>query len=468
MNNAIPDQIRRLSPEQMKQDIDRFTDLYQRVHPRPLAEFPIRDPGESLSRLKDHLTTPLSRLEFYRRLGPLVNGTGDEHTHLMLPDRELTAQTEQGGVFFPFDVRIVEGHTYLAAARDGHDQGLPPGAELVSINARPMSEMLPVLLGFFSGTSARQREFFLETSFPEALFLGYGPEAKFTVEYAATEATPLRRADLAGCPIVPVPHKTDFPILNESPLRYRNDNQFRRLGEKALLLEFRAFENPGGKFTRLVETMFEVARNEGRDTLIIDLRRNIGGNSFVASTLLSFLASQPYELLESSELRASAELKRHFLSFMPLPLRLLGVQHLHPWTRGLWQVPEGELVPISFKPYPPRKGKQKHFGGRVMILSGPGDYSSSAILLGTAKYYEMAKIVGEPSGGYPTHYGNCTRHRLDNSQLEVLIPGSINHGKGHGPVIPDQEVRLCRSDVVAGRDPVLECALGQLEAPGRR
>lgn len=454
-----------LSPEQMMQDIDQFSDLYERVHPHPLDEFPVRNPGDGLIHLKDRLHAPLSRLEFYKILAPMINGTGDEHTHLLLPAQELKAFANQGGCFFPYDLKIMAGHAYLSSSIDGQDHGISPGVELVSINTLPISEILSHLQGFFSGTSDRQKEFFLENSFPEALYLGYGPATQFTVVTHAADGAALSSITLPGCQIVEVAHDTGFPVLNESPLRYRNDNQFQRIGPKTLLLEFRAFENTGGKFSLLIDDLFKTAKSEGRDKLVIDLRRNIGGDSFVVSSLLAYLASGPYELLESSELRVSAELKQHFLEFIPPLLRMLGVHRLHPWTRKLWQAEEGKTVSISFKPYQPGNGKRMHFDGRVIILSSPGDYSSSAILLGTIKHYGMGTIIGEPSGGYPTHYGNCTWHTLQNSRLEVLIPASTNHGKGCGPVLPDQEIHLSRADVAAGRDTVLEYAFELKESP---
>lgn len=450
----IQENLHTLSPNQMLDDVNQLANLYERVHPNPLAEFPVRSPVGELSQLKDRLSSPLSKLEFYKILAPILNGTGDEHTHLMLPSRELGTYAKQGGLFFPCDIVIVDGRAYVSVFLDGTEGGIPVGAELLTINSHPMSEILNTLKGFFSGTSDRQREFFLETSFPEAYYLGYGSEGEFKISFKVGENA-MRETTLGGCPIGEVEHKTDFPILNESPLRFRNDNGFRRVRERAILLDFRAFENPRGRFDALLTQMFKIIQNEGRDLLIVDLRRNIGGSSFVAASLLSRLASGKYTLLESSELRASEELKRHFLSFIPPLLRALGVQYLHPWTSKLWRAKEGETVSVSFKPLHPRR----HYEGKVIFLAGPGDYSSSAILLGAVKHYKLGMIVGEPSGGYPTHYGNCTRHALKNSQLEVLIPASINHGLGTGPVLPDHEVKAFPMDITTGRDVALEYAI---------
>ena len=448
-----------LSPTRMSEDIRQLAGLYERVHPLPMDTFPVESPVPSLERLVDDLRSPLPTLDFYRRLAPIVNGTGDEHTHLLLPAGELAAYAERGGTFFPLDVTIVGGRAYLSAPLDGREPAPPLGAELLAIDGRPAAEAIRVLRGFFSGTGDRQRDFFVSTSFPEAYYLGFGPADSYAIAFRRRGEAATETATLPGARIAGERHETAFPVLNESPLRFRTDNGYRRLGDRTMALEFRAFENPRGRFDALLDEMFEAARIERRDALIVDLRRNIGGNSFVARSLLSRLAADEYVLLESSDLRASEELKRHFLSFMPAPLRALGVQRFHPWTRGLWAARAGESVSIAFKPVRPRAGGRGRFGGAVFFLAGPGDYSSSAILLGAVKRYGLATIVGEPSGGFPTHYGNCTRHALNHSGLEALIPAAVNHGLGTGPVIPDHEAFDTPDDIAEQRDAAMSRAL---------
>jgi hypothetical protein len=399
----------------------------------------------------------------------------------MLPAAALHAYAASGGLFFPYRVSFIGGRAYVAGVvgdrtdggtegnHGGNDDhcslsGPPVGAELLSIDGRPIGETTALLMGFFSGTSDTQRLYFLGESFPEAMYLGYGPADRFDVEWssasnhtAGTEEGPSparRRANsVRGRSITENRHPTGFPILNDSPLRYRSDNSFRREGDRAIVLDFRAFENIRGGFGILLSSAFATAETEGRDMLVVDLRRNIGGGSFVAALLLSRLAEERYLLLESSDLKASAELKEHFLRYIPPFLRMLGLHRLHPWTRDLWKAEPGSSVSIRFRPQRPAKAR---FGGRVAFIAGPGDYSSSAILLGAVKRYGLGIIVGEPSGGYPTHYGNCTRHALPASGLEILIPASVNHGWGLAPVEPDIPAAPTRADLIVGRDRALE------------
>jgi len=365
--NEIPP--RPIALEDAARDIDRVLGLYERVHPEPVAGFPVRRPAGDLSRLKDKLVGPLSRLELYRLLAPILNGTGDEHTHLMLPARELRAYAESGGLFFPFTLGFIGGRAIVASRmlhpggdhQNGQDYGsdgdIPPGSELVSIDSRPLAEITACLRGFFSGTSDVQRLYFLGQSFPEAWYLGYGQADSFRVEWKPVGGEHVGSATVRGVPIPEVEHQTGFPILNESPLRYRADNGYRRFGDTAMVLDFRAFENPRGRFGALLDEMFSVAAAEHRDTLVVDLRKNIGGDSFVAAALLSRLATDEYFLLQSSDLQASVELKEHFLRFIPAPLRILGIQHLHPWTRALWKAEPGRSVSIAFKPSRPTAHK---------------------------------------------------------------------------------------------------------------
>jgi TolB-like protein len=44
-------------------------------------------------------------------------------------------------------------------------------------------------------------------------------------------------------------------------------------------------------------------------------------------------------------------------------------------------------------------------------------------------------------------------------KLEILMPASVNHGWGTGPVEPDTMVLPTQADLAAGRDPALDAAL---------
>ncbi len=169
-----------LSPAKMAGDIDQVSTLYERIHPLATKDFPVRSPLEELSRLKQELVSPLLRIGFYRVLAPVLNGTGDEHSHLMLPAADMVTHATSGGLFFPYDVAIIDDRAFVSSITDGDntsDSPVPPGAELVSIDSRPVAEVIATLRGFFSGTSDMQKNYFhsrLEVLIPASINHGHG------------------------------------------------------------------------------------------------------------------------------------------------------------------------------------------------------------------------------------------------------------------------------------------------------
>jgi len=229
-----------------------------------------------------------------------------------------------------------------------------------------------------------------------------------------------------------------------------------------VLFRFNAFDDSGGRLSAMFEEIFAYLRGAPAHGLVIDLRHNHGGATLIAEQLLGYLTDRPYQTMLSVQLWVSRELKESFLSYVPAAIRWLPIQYLHPLLRPLWLADEGQLVAVPFGEIvePPPGPK---FEGATIVLSGPGAYSSSAILLATMKKYHVATLVGTPSGGHPTHYGNSIEQRLPNTGLLVFIASSVNRGHGVGPVQPDHLVEQTVEDLRLGRDTQLDQALGLLE-----
>ena len=102
---------------------------------------------------------------------------------------------------------------------------------------------------------------------------------------------------------------------------------------------------------------------------------------------------------------------------------------------------------------------------QVVVLVGPGTYSSAVLNAWHLRERARAVLVGEPTGGKPNHFGELRRFRLPNSGLEVLCSTrSFELVEGDPPSLePDLPVPRTFEDVLAGRDPALEAALGALQ-----
>jgi C-terminal processing protease CtpA/Prc len=172
------------------------------------------------------------------------------------------------------------------------------------------------------------------------------------------------------------------------------------------------------------------------DALILDLRRNTGGNGDVGYNILGYLTDRPF--------RTTMGRSREYDSFS----RATGRKQ--PWK----VIPSTDWQP----------SKEKHYLKPVSVLIGPQTGSAAEDFCAAFAAMKRGVLVGEPTAGttgQPLVYGLpgggsgivCTMH--------VLAPdGSEFVGVGIQPQIA-APTRI--EDLRRGRDAVLEAAVGELE-----
>jgi len=106
--------------------------------------------------------------------------------------------------------------------------------------------------------------------------------------------------------------------------------------------------------------------------------------------------------------------------------------------------------------------------GRLYILMGRNTFSASQFLIHKFEELSYAMFVGEPSGAKPSHFGDARRITLENSGLALRVSTIYWHSwlanDFRDAINPHLSVPISSSDVLGGRDPVLEAAL-EYDAP---
>jgi hypothetical protein len=444
-------------PEELRADVAFYRDLYRRVHPTPIANLPLRDVDGELARLESSIEGPMTRLELYRELAPIISSIGDEHTGIQMPAGELETHRREGGRVFPFTVEFIDG-SLLVADSKAAGAGIPLGTGVAAVNGVPVVEVVTRLEGLFSGASHVQREAFVADGFADALYLAFEFDDEFILDVVDRETGRMESIPVEGSVRSDQPADALSVMVNQSPLQPAPLNSYEVLPSGDVLFTFNAFEDTDGHLSALLDEMFEYLNGGPGCDLVIDLRRNPGGTTAIADELIGYFFDRPFRTIRSVTLRVSPELKRFFLSFVPGALRWLPIQYIHPLLRPLWLAEDGGNVEMPFDEIQPEPSRPV-YRGRIIVLTGPGAYSSSAMLVATMKKHGMATLVGMPTGGSPTHYGNSIELRLPNSALKVYLASSINLGHGAGPVEPDHVVEQTVEDLRLGRDTQLEFAL---------
>ena len=100
--------------------------------------------------------------------------------------------------------------------------------------------------------------------------------------------------------------------------------------------------------------------------------------------------------------------------------------------------------------------------GAVYALIGAGTFSSAILNAQELRQKLHARLVGEPTGGMPSSYGEVKSVTLPHSQLRVQYTTKwFGSKKASEPqsLTPDIPAPRTLADALAGRDPVLEAAI---------
>jgi C-terminal processing protease CtpA/Prc len=218
-----------------------------------------------------------------------------------------------------------------------------------------------------------------------------------------------------------------------------------------------AYRNSRPGYEDFVKQAFADMRGKNVDTLILDVRGNRGGADAYGKILFAHLHDKPFRYYR--HLRA---VDNHF-SFFKYPRS--GERDVSDlMTRnasGTYDMKEHPNLGMQ----QPRK---PHFAGKVYVLIDGGSFSTTSEFMSLAHYHGRAEFIGEESaGGY---YGNTSgfsaRIILPNTKMQMGIPmnrytmavsGYQHPDRG---IIPDHPVTPTIQDLVAGKDPVLDYAMG--------
>jgi C-terminal processing protease CtpA/Prc len=351
-------------------------------------------------------------LDYYRLLQRMCAQLGDGHTAVHVPD-EL-----YGRLYYrpPLDTRWLDGHVYVAAVL--HDTlrraGIRPGLELVRIDGVPVAEhaardVAPyVSASTPQGRNAIVYEFYL---------LGGARGTPVQIEFA----------DERGARFTRTLART-YGRVQSYPRRL----EYRVVGRNVAYVALHSFgwHDVVAEFDSLLPS---IARADG---LVLDLRRNTGGNSDVGFDLLGYLTTSPF------------------------PIPAWSAPDYRPMSRAMGRGRAWEADPPGTWS---AHGSQA-YTGPVAVLIGPQTGSAAEDFCVAFESMGRGEILGEPSAGttgqplfYPLPGGGqglvCT--------CRVTYPdGREFVGVG---VQPRLGVRPSARDLARGRDVVLEAALERLQ-----
>lgn len=237
----------------------------------------------------------------------------------------------------------------------------------------------------------------------------------------------------------------DYEIFEEKGICYLQFNQF---ADRVTHPQYTQL----ARFDEFCNEMMAEIKAKGIKTLVVDLQYNSGGNSVLGDVLLSWL--KPYQ--EIKQFNTQVRISKLMLTYYPYykeftyngkPLEIgetyLACKFDHNRDATIdYTAPQDSTHHIL------NLDQERLFKGNVIFIQGKDTFSSAMLLLTTARDNNIGSIVGERSGGRPSHYGDLLYCTLPNTRTITTVSHKIFCRPAYGTVedaeylYPDVEIDL--------------------------
>ena len=443
-----------IEPEKLREDFRILRSALEEGHPGIYRYTPKADLDSVFDATAARLDRPMTALEFYRVLAPVVAALKCGHTSMGLSE-ELQKRAIP---LFPAEVRVLDHKIYVF--RDYSGTGGLAAAEIQSVNGVPAGRILQTMLtvehGDGESTTAGPWRIGHGGTFARDLYMLVGIESPFRIRYVLAGKT--SETTIEGIP--------GDKLKEVANTRYPQDRRpsvsatYKLLNHGNVgLLKVYGF---GGKAEgdKPLGAFFQDVYNDLHDkkavSLIIDLRDNGGGADELGKQLFSYLVTEPFPYYNDLVInKLTFDFYKYANNPRPIP------------ADRVTKRPNGKYLLSSHPNWGTQQPGKPYFGGKVFALMNGGSFSTTCEFLSTLHNHHRATFIGEEAaGGY---YGNTSGPGallvLPNSKLRIgvrlmtyymAIEGD-KYGKRSIP--SDYPVTYSIEELLAGKDKEMDTAL---------
>ncbi len=452
----------KISPEKLKYDLSvlksSLIDLHGDLYYYNSAET-IKNKFDEIER---ELDGPMSSIEYFRLLTPLLELIGNGHTHIV-PSKLFYKQMRSKMGYFPLDLYVHQDIVYVLR-NNSNDGSIVEGSIVEKINGQNAFNVIKEIAsnltrdGFnMSWPITRATNRFSE------FYLFYFEATSVYDVVIANDKGIQRNIQLNGL--------IKKEIETNKTARYGEMKNWHELEQAPYTMEYegttaimslRTFSNKeikkGNKMKskKWFQQSFENINEKGIDKLIIDLRGNGGGDEEPTIELFSHLYEKEFVFYKDVYLQErkipNGEWYEDNIFFLNLYAKIVTKRKNGKYV----------LKAKGLKPYKPAK---EQFKGEVVVLTDPYSFSATGEMSAILKEHNRVTFVGEEPGGNPNQNtsGAMLVLNLPNSGVRAVVPVVVfkmnvtfeNTGRG---VLPDYPIKNTIHDELNGVDSVMEFA----------
>lgn len=380
-----------LSREQAAFDIKALIYNLNEIHPDIFSVCRQEDLLNAVNRAINSLPDSISKLDLYRRAAPIVAMIGDGHTNLGFPFNDvLTKELKR----FPVFVKVLSDKSIICTSCI--DSIIKGGDKILSINGISSEKIIDSMLPYVSGEREHFKLSRIDGAFNGLRQMLY-PADSFEVEYLPTGSDKPKKVNLPGTQwddlIKRVPKSRRAKNTKDYSFEIDTTNN-------VAIMDFRSFVNPS-KMEVFADSMFRTLKDNRINNLIIDIRNNGGGNSYVGDILLRYISPEPF-----------VQMEKMLMKVTPVSSKLMNYRILP--TLDFYATDEKDFIK-------PRTDEEGHFKGNVYLLTSNKTFSSAGSFAWTFKECKTGPVIGEETGGMNVCYGDILGYTMPISKLYCTV-----------------------------------------------
>jgi len=458
--------LKKVSPELLLKDYKLIEQMVLEVHPGTYRYNTKDEINEQLEKLKKTFQDSLSIQEAYVAISRLTASLKCGHTRAGFNNQSRVVQAilheQKDKILFAFKWL---GDEMVVTRNASEVKELKRGTRVLTINSTPVSEIRNQIMNLSAadGATDGNRSFLSESNGYDFRYNSFDvffhllfPSEKFELEFQMpdseevlrTTVFPLTREERSE---ILVDRYPDFPksrndlwnfTITDDNIGVLEVNSFGLYGWKALTIDYKAF---------LEDTFAQLNQKEIKH-LVIDIRKNTGGNDEMAEELFKYLIKEVEPLEREGRTR--------YTSF-PEGLK----SHVDSWGDDPWYfelepdrtTEDGYYCFTENFENQKLKSKGKVFNGEIFLLTSGANSSLSYYTAARFKLQNVGTIIGQETGGNlnDINGGQILFLRLPHTQIEVDFPvmgGFTLETQKDSGVTPDVITSYTVEDIVTHRD----------------
>lgn len=422
---------RYFSREQVVNDIDYAIKVTEDVHPNLYAIISKETFSAKADSIKKSLPLKVSDAEAYRTLGKIFSQIGDGHTGM-----GMNFYVNRLSLMFrktlPYKIAIKNERLFVAK-NYFYRSTIPVGSEIIAINGKRPGQCLSEISQLISYENISFRNAQLQDPLPWGLWNDFH---SFDITYKTPDSNTIRTIKTSGGLLSKI-----LAFKDNSSLK--NTYHFKTISGNIGYMEFNSFIDLD-KFKTFLDSTFKSIKAGEVDKLIIDIRRNGGGNSLLGDELMQYISRTDFRMGDSCMIKISNELNnKEKFDWIDSTKRVIG---------SLYNCTDTSKTKLCANPL--------RFKGKSYLLIGGHTFSSASMFASSFQCFNVGKIIGTETGGLTACFGDRYTFNLPNTKLDMGVSykkffNACGKENRRG-VKPDYIVENSFEDEQKGVDRVLE------------